>query len=700
MGFREAVTRRIARWMGKSLYDLHPELLDRQPLLRMNSEDEQASSNVSGFTQSAGYYSTHMWLQKAVAILANNIAPLPLRVARGPQEDTEYPSNHIVNSLLDNPNPEMSPEDLWKQWVTDQMLGGEFGLEAAKNQSKTKILELWPRQPQTFTVKPASVRYRKVQFYKIDDGNGDPYPLTPEEFAHFKFYNPLQPFRGLTPVGAIRFSILIDQMAQAWTRLLFKNNQRPDFAVVAPEGITPTEKKEILKQLETEHGFEHAHKPIVLEEGVTDIKTFSFPPKDTEWLAQRQMNRDEVAAIIGVPDEIMGYGRDTYENFSTAEKVLWTLTIVPLCGLRDGTLTRFFRRIGMLRPDERIETNFTNVPQLQEDKSGKITQMKDLFSMGVPVNTASDYVNAGLPPVKGGEVGYLPIGLVPVGTSLALRTPTATPEPEKSFKHKGVLEWGSAEHEATYKALQDRIERPVAELKRIVKREFQRQQNDINRKLRGDKTFGRGLFKDSDSVPSPQSLFDLQAEIDKFIKAIEDSVFETVENIGNAELIGLGLQGTFDINRPEVQAAVKHILNTVATKTNETTWNGLIDLFQEAEDAGEGIPEIMERLSTYFGDRKSDYQTERIARTTMTGASNDGAFQAWNQSGIVKGKTWISALQMDRTRDAHAAAHGQTVGLNEMFTVDGESLQYPGDPTGSPSNIINCLCSMIAVVEE
>lgn len=691
----------------KSLYDLYPELLDRQPLLRINSDEETAAGSLTNsFKQSASYYTTHMWLQKAVTVLANNIAPLSLRVARGPLDNTEYPASHPLSALLDYPNPEMSPEDIWKQWLTDQMLGGEEGFEVTRNKAGSKIMELWPRQPETFTVTPESVRYRRVAYYKIDDGHGDPYKLTPEEFIHFKFYNPLSPFRGLSPVGAIRLSILIDQLAQAWSRLFFKNQTRPDFAIVAPEGTTSTEKQEMLKQLEVDFSLSNAHKPIILEDGVTDIKTFSFPAKDTEWLAQREMSRDEVAAIVGVPDEIMGYGRDTYENFDTADRVLWTLTIVPLCGFRDGTLTRFFRRIKLLGPNERVETNFTNVPQLQEDKTGKIDLVVKLFGVGVPVNTASNYVNAGLPPIDGGDVGYLPLSLIEVGTRPAMVTPPTPkpepePEPEKSIKRKDILEYGSVEHEDIYKRLQARLDTPVLELKRIVKREFQRQQNDINRKLREGKIFGRGHFvKEPDRIPSPEELFDLQKEIDKFIKAMDDAVFDAVESIGQDELASLGISGAFDINRPEVQAAIKHILNTVATKTNNTTWNDLIELFREAEEAGEGIPQIQERLSAYFGDRKSDYQTERIARTTMTGASNDGRYEAWNQSGVVRGKTWISALQADRTREAHAAAHGQTVGLNELFTVDGESLQYPGDPSGSPGNIINCLCSAIAVVES
>ena len=46
-------------------------------------------------------------------------------------------------------------------------------------------------------------------------------------------------------------------------------------------------------------------------------------------------------------------------------------------------------------------------------------------------------------------------------------------------------------------------------------------------------------------------------------------------------------------------------------------------------------------------------------------------------------------------RDAHIAADGQQVPINEPFIVDGESLMFPGDTSlgASAGNIINCRCS-------
>jgi len=683
----------------KDLYDLHPDLRYRIPLIRVSS-DEQAA-DLSGFTSTARYYAVNGWVNKAIRILADNLSPLYVRVTRGAGKDVKPLDDHELTMRLQSPNPDQGAVGLWKEWVTDQMLGGEWGLEVVKGRAGSKVLELWPRQPQHITVHAGALGRR----YRRDDGEGEPYRLEPDQMVHFKFYNPLNPWRGLAPISAIRNGILIDQMAQAWSRLFFKNQARPDFAVIAPEGITKTEKKEMALELDIEHGGDNVHRPIILEHGITDIKTFSYAPKDLEWLAQREWSRDEVGGVFGVPDEIMGYGKDTYENFNTADRVLWTLTIIPLVRFRDDVLTRFFRNAGVLQADEQIETDLSEVPQLQEDRSAKLEQWNLLVNQGVPGQVASEFLGLDLPDYPSGNVGHLPFGLIPVGRSRP--QPAADREGRESARKarkKTVFpEYGSRAHELMWQAKQARANDYVADMQRALKREFQRQQSDVARKLRNSRVFGRGQFKTNGTavkdLPPVEELFDRDTEAKKFIEALRKSVEDAIAGIGEAELGDLG-GGEFDIDAPAVRDGIELMLETVSTKVNDTTWNELIDLFQEAEAEGLGIPAMQERLSAYFGDRKSDWQTERIARTTMTGAANFGSNEAWSQSGVVDEHMWISALLPDRTRDEHAAAHGQVVKLGERFTVGGESLRYPGDPEGRPENIVNCLCVDVAVVAE
>lgn len=57
-------------------------------------------------------------------------------------------------------------------------------------------------------------------------------------------------------------------------------------------------------------------------------------------------------------------------------------------------------------------------------------------------------------------------------------------------------------------------------------------------------------------------------------------------------------------------------------------------------------------------------------------------------------KEWAAILDQV-TRDSHVVADGQIVLANQPFVVQNELLMEPGDPNGSPSNIINCRCSAL-----
>ena len=63
-------------------------------------------------------------------------------------------------------------------------------------------------------------------------------------------------------------------------------------------------------------------------------------------------------------------------------------------------------------------------------------------------------------------------------------------------------------------------------------------------------------------------------------------------------------------------------------------------------------------------------------------------------------KSWLSS-HGPNVRPAHAEAEqrydSKPIPLDEPFLVDGEELMYPGDPSGSPGNIINCQCVQLAV---
>lgn len=109
------------------------------------------------------------------------------------------------------------------------------------------------------------------------------------------------------------------------------------------------------------------------------------------------------------------------------------------------------------------------------------------------------------------------------------------------------------------------------------------------------------------------------------------------------------------------------------------------------------IDNAINRMQT----RAERYRGEVIARTEAINALREGQQQAIEQafetSDVLEKEVeriW-DASGDSRTRSAHRAADGQTVtGWNEPFIVGGESLMYPGDPSGSAENTIQCRCTV------
>lgn len=114
---------------------------------------------------------------------------------------------------------------------------------------------------------------------------------------------------------------------------------------------------------------------------------------------------------------------------------------------------------------------------------------------------------------------------------------------------------------------------------------------------------------------------------------------------------------------------------------------------------GKSIKGMTDDLQTRIPTMNRD-SAIRTARTAVTNAQNAGrqdSYVAAEKMGIEMEKEWVAALD-SRTRPEHAEADGQVVPIDEPFIVGGEKLMYPGDRNGSPWNIYNCRCTMIAKV--
>jgi SPP1 gp7 family putative phage head morphogenesis protein len=89
----------------------------------------------------------------------------------------------------------------------------------------------------------------------------------------------------------------------------------------------------------------------------------------------------------------------------------------------------------------------------------------------------------------------------------------------------------------------------------------------------------------------------------------------------------------------------------------------------------------------------------RAARTGCTYAENSGKLDAMiafrDKYGIDVKKMWYATLD-GRTRTHHREIHGEVCELEEPFS---NKLLFPADPKGDPSEVYNCRCTMLEVID-
>lgn len=397
---------------SKSLYEMYPELRNRERLYTSGSTTDYTTMAIDNYAGYANVYKVYLWVRKATGLIVNNLSPLQVGVvdAKG-----KAAPDHWLSGLLTTMNPSADPARAWSDYYIYKLLGGEAFAEEVPD-ARGRPRELWMRQPDHVTILPAAdLAYPEVAAYLISELST---PVDAAYVIHDMFPNPTSRWRGLGIPGALKASIVMDMTAQASDLTFFQKSARPDYMITTAEALTPDERKRLeIEVAEKYSGPGGWHKPGILEAG-QGIEVLSFPPKDIQALEQRKMARDEVAAGFGVPDILMGFGNDSYdteEKRKGAEAAFWTLTLLPLVQRRDAVFTWHYQQRGLLKAGERIVTDLSGVSALQEDILPKLEAAKAYFAMGVPYNVIEERLRLGTGPTASGAIGYLPSNVVPAG---------------------------------------------------------------------------------------------------------------------------------------------------------------------------------------------------------------------------------------------------------------------------------------------
>jgi HK97 family phage portal protein len=647
-------------------------------------------------------YADETWVYACVNRRSQDVAATPVHLYN--KKTGDRIESHDVLAFLANPNPRMglTGRTLAFIWEASLLLSGNayWLLDELTQRGVPSII--WPLRSDITEVVPSKDPKVFRDGYLYHAG-ARPIPFGVAQVKQAQFTNPLDYNYGLPPLSAVRLGVDTHRAATKHNLRFFDNGARPDFIFTTPHSLTDEQRKRMFVSWMRRHrGEDKAHLPAFLEKG-TDAKLLGMSPKDSDFINQIKLSREEVCSAFGTPPSVVGLFE--YANYATAEEqeqFYQRSTVVPdakgYCEFLNANVLPYFDRTGGVefRVDE------SAIRALQEDETMRAQYVDKYWRMGVPLNSLVDTYK-------------LPFGKQPGGDRVfiagVLSDPSqVTPEPQpqteppaqqeeplplKGTKSVPTQEQMKAKH-SRFLLLADNLGGP---LRVAVRKVFDEQRDRV---LRAVEAAGGKPTKDQLGLDSVRSQKELAEAMAPHLKV---GVYSGV-NAEDAFIRDLGGKTTPKFGRKAENRVDRWVsVNAFkwAGKMNDATLARVDAVIQKSLEDGGGIADVSKALAEVF-DTERDYRTLRVAQTEMIASLNQGSLEAYKENETVAGKGWL-VTDDEYTRDTHIEAgrkYGDDAGaipVDDDFKVGSASGPTPGQ-LGDPAEDINCRCSVFPVVTK
>lgn len=376
-------------------------------------KDDFKSYADEGYRQNAVVY-------RCVNEIANGAASIPIKVCQG---DIELDSHPLI-SLLQYPNPLQSGVEYFQSLYSYLLLSGNSF--AVKSMIGTQPRELHLLRPDRVEIKPSTTTIPKGYVYKLNGKEVNYYeadPLTGQsEMKHFKTWNPLDDYLGLSPLMAAAIDVDQHNMIAQHNISLLANGARPSGAIVFKPTddsgmqtmLSDGQRKQISDDLRQRFtGTRNAGRPVLLE-GDFDWKEMGMSPKDMDFMQNKNMAARDIALCFGVPSQLVGIpDAQTYANVQEARLALYEETIIPLAKRVENDLNEW------LTPhygeDIYIKYDMDLIPAMVERRRKIYENVTSAVREGI-ISRNEARERLGYEPITGGDDVYVAANLFPLGS--------------------------------------------------------------------------------------------------------------------------------------------------------------------------------------------------------------------------------------------------------------------------------------------
>lgn len=642
---------------------------------------------------------------------AQKIAEAPLMVVAEDQQNgsEEWLADHELAPLLDAPSPDYDMGELLERSSRYLDNGGECLWVIDRDRTDTPA-RLTPFRRGEFTVRQTADRLYGE--FVITTARG-PEPKRPEQVCYFR------DDAGETWGSAPRSRL---DAAVAWLRL--GEEARQTIRDALENGVWPS----LLVQFDPEWNPDDDEWERVKQE----LNAYAQPgnrfkaqglqgggsaqqlgARLRDMVPDEILNRVEsvVAAVSGVPAIVLqfqvGMENSPWSQMEQARRMAYDDCVQPAWRKLERVLTRQLLRLDDPDPTHFVRFDTSNIAALQLDREKAAAAA---VAMGDAASVNERRMVMGLEPAtpkqdpdgRADEIPELqpaPPAPIPFAPDATTQDGTAAsgasggkrgpgPDSKLANKRHGVLALHAALRAESRGQWESHalvlLQKDATEIERVVR-------TTLVRKSSPPRIVAKASEREIVELVMADVRAYLHASAFEWQKIAQQLARQGAERATAVIAADLGI--TYNQLHAAVVDFAKREAAALITHISDTTRETVADVIVKGLEAGKPVEAIARDVGESGAFAPS--RATMIAQTESTKAYAGGpvkALQAFAKStGRTFTKRWAGVLD-DRERDSHISLEGETQFIERAFS---NGLQFPGDPSGDPEEIVNCRCALV-----
>lgn len=373
------------------------------------------TQNLSFIQASNKGYKAIVWVRACVDLWGKSLGAADWKVyKRG--TDTPIPG-HELELLMRRPNPFQDKSEFFQTFAGNMALAGNDYWEKVvvtnrgTGSGKLKVKQLWHMRPDWVAPVPDPVNF--ISGYLLNSPVAQNVDIDARRLIHFKYYDPLNPYVGISPISSAYRSLFAEEGAAEWNQGLLDNYAQPSGILSTDSTIVPDDRDRLKDEVDQAYTGGNRFSPMVLWGGLK-WQQIALTHTDIQFLQQKIVNKEELCAILNTPAVLVGAVADpSYSNAGAARLSFWEDRVDPMLGWIAAKLD-----MEIVQPyygeDIELRYDISNVPAFRKALAEKTNTAKTLVSMGFPLNDVNSKLHLGMAPVPWGDVAWMPTSVMPV----------------------------------------------------------------------------------------------------------------------------------------------------------------------------------------------------------------------------------------------------------------------------------------------